>query len=70
MMKFYDTKGRLTAYALACGYIERKHNGSVQTTLWAEHGVYHVRAHDFEAHSRVFWDSFERLGEARERFAH
>lgn len=36
---FYTSRGRLTAYAFACGYIERGQD----IMLWREHGVYHVR---------------------------
>lgn len=65
---FYDRHGRLTAYALACGYREVMTFGSVRLMLWAEHGVYHVRAHDEVSGIRLFWDSFPRLGEGRRRF--
>ena len=68
MTTFYDAKGRLTAYALACGYVERTKRGQVVTTLWSEDGVYHVRQHDFETSERVFWESFRVLGQARARF--
>jgi len=59
----------LSSYALACGCIERKHYGNVQVTLWLEHGTYHVRAHDFEQHKRIFWDSFRTLSQARKCFS-
>lgn len=65
---FHNARGKLTAYALACGYIEKKERGTVQVTLWREHGVYHVRAHDFER-GRIFWDSFITLTDARKRFS-
>lgn len=66
---FYTKRGRLTRYGLACGYIERKRIGQVETTLWMEHGCLHVRQHDFGASQRVFWDSFDKdLTKARRRF--
>jgi hypothetical protein len=70
--RFYDARKRLTAYALACGYMERKTYGNCEITLWQEHGVYHVRAH-VRAHDnergRRFWASFRTLTEARRHYA-
>lgn len=48
-------KGRLTAYALACGYVETRNEGSVRVRLWREHGVYHISAYDFDNGRRVYW---------------
>jgi hypothetical protein len=66
-------RGRLTAYALACGYTERHTcpvNGSKaerEVQLWLEPacGVYHVRAHCFATSKRLFWHSFKTVAEAR-----
>jgi hypothetical protein len=64
--KFRTKAGRLTPYALACGYIEKHEADNVTTTLWHEGGIlYHVRQHDFGRGARVFWESFERLTDAR-----
>src|ERR1700759_403472 len=61
---------RLTAYEFACGYVQHAERGmqhdpenlaptaGVSLTLWKEHGTFHVRAHDFGKHERLFWDSF------------
>lgn len=63
-------KRQLTAYDLGCGYVQRRTLApDFQITLWLEHSTYHVRAHDFSEHRRVFWDSFRTLTEARKRFA-
>ena len=59
----------LTAYDLACGYVQRVWAGKVSIALWHEHCTYHVRAHDFGLRRRVFWDTFRTLTEARKRFA-
>lgn len=61
---YYTKQGRLTDYALSCGYIEKKEIGSVNVTLWKEYGTYHIRAHDQEK-GRIFWDSTNRLLTAR-----
>lgn len=60
---FYTRAGWLTSYALACGYIERTPEG---VELYAEHGVYHVRAPG-TGPTRIR-ESFRLLGEARARF--
>ena len=60
--------GRVTVYGFACGYIESKDNNGIKTTLWMEHGTYHVRQHDFNVGKRNFWKSFPTLTEARKLF--
>lgn len=67
-MDLMTVDGRVSAYGLACGYIERATLSETQLSLWCEHGVYHVRAHDFGGHGRLFWDSFRLLSAARKRF--
>src|SRR5262245_30259096 len=62
---FHNQHGRLTAYALACGYVESKDIGQVNVALWQEHVVFHVRAHDRGTGRRVFWESFRTMTEAR-----
>jgi hypothetical protein len=64
-LTIHDSRGRLTAYGLSCGYIERKKLGFISVTLWREHDVYHVRAHDHDTGQRVLWDSFDTLFAAR-----
>ena len=74
---FYNKDGSLTAYALACGYLEQKGEvgGSsasgftgIQTTMWREHDCYHVRKHDFTNGKRIFWYVTPKLGDARRVF--
>jgi hypothetical protein len=70
---FKTANGRLTSYALNCGYIERHDTDrdsdvNVRTTLWAEHGVFHVRQHEFGGRGRLFWDTFPKISDARNRF--
>lgn len=66
--KFYTKKGLLNDYALSCGYIEKHDNNGIVTKLFKEHDVYHVRQHDFNNHNRIFWDSFDILTNARNRY--
>lgn len=63
-------QGYLRPYALECGYQEKKERNGVETTLWKYAGCYgyHVRQHDFNTHTRIFWETFETLTEARQRF--
>jgi hypothetical protein len=65
MNKFRTKAGRLTHYALACGYIERKETETIKIDLWHEGSCFHVRAHDFNIHTRIFWESFNTLTNAR-----
>lgn len=69
MPKFKNPDGSLTAYAFACGYVERKETPALRLDLWHEGAVYHVRAHDYAEHKRVFWESFDTLRPARAFFA-
>ena len=66
---FKTSQGRLTAYALACGYIEKrplKGFADASVTLWHEGGPgFHIRAHDSETGTRLFWETAATLGEAR-----
>ena len=67
--RFKTAKGRLTPYALSCGYIERRALegfADADVTLWHEGGpVFQVRAHDRETGTRLFWETTDTLGEAR-----
>lgn len=64
--KFKTIKGELTHYALACGYIQTIENNGLGLTLWHEGDpMFHVRMHNHSEGKRVFWDSFERLTDAR-----
>jgi len=69
-MKFRTKTGRLTAYSFACGYIEQKAKGELETTIWHEHGTYHVRQHDHNPKTwgRRFWECFDTLAQARNCF--
>jgi hypothetical protein len=63
--KFKTKAGRLTPYALNCGYVERKETEALRLDLWHDGGIFHVRAHDFANHARLFWECFHTLTEAR-----
>jgi len=67
---FYNNRGRLTAYGLSCGYVERVEtvDGDSSLTLWSTYGqVFHVREHS-RSNGRRFWYSYATLTEARNRF--
>lgn len=54
--EFKNAKGELTAYAFACGYVER-----LNENVWLWHdGVYHVQTNS------GFWESFATITEARQ----
>lgn len=68
--KFKTKSGKLTPYALACGYIEEKEKAGIHLKLWHDGGPYYqVAAFDHDKGRRIFWDSFERLTDARRRFS-
>lgn len=73
MPEFRTRNGRLTSYALACGYIEtasRDQPGfDIEARLWMEHGAFHVRSHDHTAHMRLQWDVANTVTEARRLLA-
>ena len=61
----------LTAYALACGYVQERWFGDVHVWLEHEGACYHVRRFDhgvWDEDTRTIWDSFELLSEARRRY--
>lgn len=66
--------GTLSAYALACGYVETfpcKNNSSMVVSMYREHNDYHVRMHGTNSVGDKFvglWLSFDNLKEARQQF--
>lgn len=64
--KFKNKDGQLSAYSFACGYIQEKQTASGKVELYKD-GNWHVRV--FNDSSRVKWDCFDTLGEARKAFA-
>lgn len=68
MPKYYTKAGRLTSYALACGYIEQQEYGGIRTTLWADGPTYCVRQYNFNEHKLVTWEFFNTLTAARKHY--
>ena len=62
--KFYNKNGTLTNYSLSCGYYEYQEKNGIRIELWKEE-CYHVRKHDFNIGKRIFWNSFDKLTDAR-----
>ena len=70
---FFTKNGELTSYALACGYVKEWHLTRndvkiVRVSLWREHNAYHVRSHNLATSTRIKWESFYTLNEARREF--
>ena len=65
--KFHLKNGDLSAYALHCGYIQKRElSPGVEITLWHEGGpCFHVRAHEFNEGKRLFWFSSGSLTKCR-----
>lgn len=70
MPKFKTAEGKLTDYALSCGYIEAFTHPltNIRITLWKEHSAYHVTRAYFGSR-RISWESFDTLGKARAYYA-
>lgn len=78
---FHTYRGRLTRYALSCGYQEvhtKKRvpvgtrmdlsKAGIVTRLYMEHGVYAVIKYDHDAGERIHFTSHTSLLEARKMF--
>lgn len=67
--KLRTKTNRLTRYGFACGYIEVKKYGDIETHLYQDGGVLHVKQFNWTlTPCRIFWHSFNRLSEARNFF--
>jgi hypothetical protein len=62
--QFRTKAGRLTPYAFACGYIEQISTPTKQLKLERD-GCYHVKSYNFAEHTRLCWECFDTLTEAR-----
>lgn len=66
--RFHTKAGKLTVYALRCGYTESKG----RMTLHMEHNTFHVRGFlgDNTSPDKHTWGAFDTLTEARKFLAH
>ena len=66
--KFYNADGSLTAYAFACGYVEKAQKGDNYKTLYKEHNTYHLIM--MRGPQRVIWLSYDsnELSKARKDY--
>jgi hypothetical protein len=62
--KFRDSRGRLTAYSFACGYIEESVVGGVRVIL-SKDGCWHVEGREDDTGFRLFWETFGTMAKAR-----
>lgn len=68
-IKFYNRSGTLTAYALACGYIEREVYPECTVELFMEHAHYQVQLIATMPYRKIIdWESFDNLTDARRAF--
>ena len=66
MDKFKTKAGRLTPYALACGYIDTKRAGGVTLSLCLDGGT-HVQARSDDK-GRFLWETFDTITQGRRFF--
>lgn len=75
-VKFYTSRGFLTRYALACGYIETsegyKHNfvNGLQYLTLEKDGIYRVIGRPYEDQTLRVWTSFDTYDQAKAHFLH
>ncbi len=66
--KFYRKDGLLTAYALACGYVETYDRGALSSRLYKSIGIYIVTTRDL-INWKLKEEIFSSLSEARKAYA-
>lgn len=57
--ELYNKSGKLSAYGLACGYVEKKQGKEKEKILFMEHSHYHVKSGKPGEFYHV-WEVFER----------
>lgn len=65
-MQLKDKRNQLTAYGLACGYVELTDTGENFVRLWREHNCYVVSG---VLHGRQFYNGIPTLTEARKVYS-
>jgi len=66
---FYNSKGELTKYGLACGYSQKCEFKGKRLELYMEYNCIHVRQFDSLTNNLDFWNSFDdNLTNARKRY--
>ena len=71
MARLKDSRGRLTAYAFACGYVESQELGQAQVTLgrYESGGLYYVKSAEHYALEPYLQKTFTRLQDARAEYS-
>ncbi len=60
--------GTPTEYGFDCGHQQTETIGDCTASLYKEHGTYHVRAHDHGTHTRIMWQTFTAIPDARKAY--
>mgnify|MGYP000959259406 FL=1 len=69
--KFYNKSGDLSLYAFLCGYVQREETERMRKELFLEHATFHVKAYQLKDgffSDVIFWNVFDSLTEAREKY--
>lgn len=70
MARLKDSRGRLTAYAFACGYVESQEMGQAFITLGRYGGgLYYVKSAEHYALEPYLQKTFTRLQDARAEYS-
>ncbi len=68
---FRRNDGKLSVYALSCGYIEEYEKNDIYVRLYMENGCpdpYNVISHDRKGNKRLDWQVFDKISDARKDF--
>lgn len=70
MANIKGKNGKLTAYGLACGYVETHEKDTKKVELYVQHECYHVRFFDTGKQFKwIEWNSTRSLTDARKMFS-
>lgn len=68
-MNISTKRGNLSAYGLACGYIERTEDGQNIVQLSHEHCIYHVKKKVMDTDTKwSIWQSYDTLKDAQQAY--
>ena len=60
--------GTPSEWGFDCGHQQTETIGSCSAAIYKEHGAYHVRAHDHATHTRLMWQTFTDVNDARKAY--
>lgn len=68
MQKTHTKNLDLTNYGLSCGYINRHEYDKNVLQFYKEHNCFHVKYTNYNDTNKSYWNTFDRLTEARKAY--